>query len=120
MAGPGTPVPIAALRDEVWAGSAEGTGHHAMVIGTCRSLGGYEPDLRHRSNDADVQLELVRAAGAVALLPALALPAHDPALVRDVAEMDLRRRLVAVTRDNPPAPALTAYLAAVSGQACRL
>ena len=55
-----------------------GTGHHALVVGTCRSLGGYEPDLRHRSNDADVQLELVRTTGAVALMPAARPPGHRP------------------------------------------
>ena len=111
------PVAIAQLRSEIWAASAEGTGHHAMVVGTCRALGGYEPDLRHRSSDADVQLELVRAAAVVALMPALALPANDPAVaIRDVAEVALKRRLVAVTRDTPPAPALTALLAAVTDQ----
>jgi DNA-binding transcriptional LysR family regulator len=114
------PVAINALRDAVWTASAEGTGHHAMVIGTCRALGGYEPDLRHRSNDADVQLELVRAGAAVALMPPLAMPARDPALaIRDIAETTVRRRLVAVTRDTPPAPALTAFLAEVSAQAGR-
>ncbi|HEX5541147.1 MAG TPA: LysR family transcriptional regulator [Micromonospora sp.] len=121
LARPGGPVAVAMLRSEVWAASAEGTGHHAMVVGTCRSLGGYEPDLRHRSSDADVQLELVRVAGAVALMPALTLPANDPALaVRDVAEASLMRRLVVVTRDTPPAPALTALLAAVADQAHKL
>jgi DNA-binding transcriptional LysR family regulator len=111
------PVAISQLRSEIWTASAEGTGHHAMVIGTCRSLGGYEPDLRHRSNDADVQLELVRAAAAVALMPALTLPTSDPALaIRDIAETRLTRRLVAVTRDSPPAPALSALLAAVRAQ----
>jgi DNA-binding transcriptional LysR family regulator len=110
-------VSIARLRNDIWTASAEGTGHHAMVVGTCRSLGGYEPDLRHRSNDADVQLELVRVASAVALMPPLALPAHDPALaIRDIAEARLKRRLIAVTRDSPPAPALTALLAAVRDQ----
>jgi DNA-binding transcriptional LysR family regulator len=95
--------------------------HHALVVDTCRSLGGYEPDLRHRSNDADVQLELVRSAGAVTLMPALALPAADPTLaVRDVAEADIRRRLMVITRDNPPAPALSTFLAAVTEQAYRL
>ncbi|MGS2615881.1 LysR family transcriptional regulator [Micromonospora sp. LZ34] len=121
LARPGGPVPVAMLRSDVWVASDEGTGHHAMVVGTCRSLGGYEPDLRHRSSDADVQLELVRVAAAVALLPALTLPADDPALaVRDVAEATLRRRLVVVTRDSPPAPALTAFLAAVTDQAHQL
>jgi len=121
LATPGGPVPIARLRPDIWTTSAEGTGHHAMVVGVCRRLGGYEPDLRHRSSDADVQLELVRAGAAVALLPALALPAADPGLaVRDVAEAALRRRLVVVTRDTPPAPALTAFLEAVTDQARRI
>ena len=111
-------VAVTDLRSEVWTASAEGTGHHAMVVGTCRGLGGYEPDLRHRSSDADVQLELVRAGAAVALMPTLTLPGDDPALaVRGIAETDLRRRLVAVTRDTPSGPALTAFLAAVTDRA---
>ncbi|MFI7252413.1 LysR family transcriptional regulator [Micromonospora chalcea] len=111
-------VAVTDLRSEVWTASAEGTGHHAMVVGTCRGLGGYEPDLRHRSSDADVQLELVRAGAAVALMPTLTLPGDDPALaVRGIAETDLRRRLVAVTRETPSGPALTAFLAAVTDRA---
>ncbi|MFD2766218.1 LysR substrate-binding domain-containing protein [Micromonospora eburnea] len=121
LARSGGPVAVAMLRSDVWTASAEGTGHHAMVVGTCRTLGGYEPDLRHRSSDANIQLELVRVAAAVALMPALTLPAHDPALaVRDVAEAALRRRLVMVTRDSPPTPALTALLTAVTDQAHKL
>jgi DNA-binding transcriptional LysR family regulator len=116
----GGPVAISDLHDEVWAASAAGTGHHALVVGICRSLGGFEPDLRHRSNDADVQLELVRRTGAVALLPALTLPAADPALaVRDV-DASIGRRLVVVTRDRPAPPALDAFLTAVREQANRL
>jgi DNA-binding transcriptional LysR family regulator len=112
------PVAMARLRSDIWTASAEGTGHHAMVVGTCRSLGGYEPDLRHRSSDADVQLELVRGGAAVGLMPALTLPANDRALaIRDVAEAALKRRLVVVTRGTPPGPALTAFLAAVTDRA---
>lgn len=115
------PVAVADLREDVWVSSASGTGHHALVVGTCRSLGGYEPDLRHRSNDADVQLELVRSTGAVGLLPRLTLPAADEALaVRDVAEAAVRRRLVLITREGPRAPALGTVLAAVTGRARRL
>ncbi|WP_433087597.1 LysR family transcriptional regulator [Dactylosporangium sp. CA-052675] len=121
LAVPPAPVPVAALRAGVWTASAEGTGHHAMVVGTCRALGGYEPDLRHRSSDADVQLELVRATGAVALLPPLTIPRDDAAIaVRPIAETDLRRRLVTVTRDGPRTPALAAFLEAVQAQALRL
>lgn len=111
------PVALADLRSDIWTASAEGTGHHRMVIGTCRSLGGYEPDLRHRSNDADVQLELVRAGAAVALMPVLTLPVIDRRIaIRDTAAVRLTRRLVAVTRDTPSAPALTALMAAVKEQ----
>ena len=117
----GRPVAMTALRQDVWVASATGTGHHALVVGTCRSLGGYEPDLRHRSNDADVQLELVRTTGAVALMPALALPATDPALaVRDIAEAAVTRRLMIITRGSPTAPALDAFLTAVREQARRI
>lgn len=117
LARPGGPVAITDLRSDIWTAAADGTGHHAMVVGTCRALGGYEPDLRHRSSDADVQLELVRAGTAVALMPALTLPDDDPSLaVRDITGTTLRRRLVAATRDTPPAPALTALLTAVTSQ----
>ncbi|GAA2986815.1 LysR family transcriptional regulator [Streptosporangium longisporum] len=122
LAGPGGPVALPELRDEVWAASDRGTGHHDMVVGSCRSIGGYEPDVRHRSSDADVQLELVRTTGAVALLPALTLPAaQDPALaIRDVAGQRLGRRLVVVRRDGPSPPALTGFLTVVTGQAHHL
>lgn len=121
LAAAGGPVAIAALRGDVWAASDEGTGHYAMVVGTCRALGGYEPDLRYRSGDADVLLELVRVAGAVGLLPAMTLPPADPALaIRDVAEAPVGRRLLLVTRDGAPSPALTAFLEAVTDQARRL
>jgi DNA-binding transcriptional LysR family regulator len=122
LARPGGPVALSELQDEVWVASDRGTGHHDMVVGSCRSIGGYEPDVRHRSNDADVQLELVRITGAVALLPALTLPTTaDPALaIRDVAEQRLGRRLVVVRRDGPSAPALTAFLTVVTSQAHHL
>jgi DNA-binding transcriptional LysR family regulator len=112
-------VPIAptALRDQRWVTSPEGTGHHAMVVGTCRALGGFEPDVRHQATDCDIQLALVRTTGAIALLPALTLPRHDPTLaVRDIAGAGLRRRLLAYTREGPRSPALTALLAAAAEQ----
>lgn len=118
LAAPGGPVALARLRDERWVSSHDSTGHHAMIVGRCRALGGYDPDVWHHSNDADVQLELVRRAGAVGLLPALTLPPPDPALAyREVAEAALGRRLFTVTRDGPSSPALTAFQTAVTDQA---
>ena len=121
LAASGAPVALRALRDEVWVTSPAGTGHHAMVVGTCRSLGGFEPDVRHRVTDAELHFALVRATGAVALLPALTLPPDDPTLaVREVAGVALQRQLTAVTRDGPRTPALEELLTAVRRQVGRL
>jgi DNA-binding transcriptional LysR family regulator len=115
------PIALSELREEVWVASDRGTGHHDMVVGTCRALGGYEPDLRHRSNDADVQLELVRTTEAVALLPALTLPTGDLSLaIRDITEQQLGRRLHVVLRDGPSIPAVTAFFNVVKDQARQL
>ena len=114
-------IPLAALRDEAWVASAAGPGHPTLVPSTCRSLGGSEPDLRHRSNDADVQLELVRTTGAIALLPPLTLPDRDPLLaIRDIADGSVSRRLSLITREGPQPPALRAYVEAVREVARRL
>jgi DNA-binding transcriptional LysR family regulator len=121
LAAPGGPVALADLRDMVWVSSDETTGHHAMIVSNCRAIGGYEPDVRHHSNDADVQLAVVRHAAAVALLPLLNLPPEDPTLAyRPVAETDLGRRLFTVTRDRPMSPALTAFLSVVTERAAGL
>ena len=68
--------------------------------------------MRHRSNDADVWVELVLTTDAVALMPLLTPPQTDPTLaVRDVREAVISRRMMTVTRDGLPAPALSAFLA---------
>lgn len=110
-------VDLAALRNEVWVTSAVGTGHHTMVVGTCRALGGFDPDVQHFANDGAIQLELVRSLGAVALLPRLVLPADDTVAIRSVAGTELGRSLVLVTRDGPASPALTALVHALRGRA---
>ena len=49
-----------------------------MTQRTCREHGGFEPDIRHRTNDATVSLALVARGLAVTLLPELR-PARAPA-----------------------------------------
>lgn len=101
------PVSIASLRDEVWVASASGTGHHALVLAACRELGGFDPELRHRSNDAEIQLEIVRTARAVALMPGLTVPLDDPTLaIRHIADGTVARSLLLLTRDQPTPSAL--------------
>ena len=43
-----------------------------MTQRICRELGGFDPDIRHRANDATVSLALVARGLAVAMLPDLA------------------------------------------------
>ena len=48
-------------------------GWEEMTQRTCRELGGFEPDIRHRTNDATISLALVARGLAVTLLPDLPL-----------------------------------------------
>ncbi len=112
------PVNLTTLRDDVWVASASGTGHHARVLAACRDLGGFEPELRHRSNDADLQLEFVRRTGAVALMPRLTVPRDDPTMaVRRVANGDVTRSLILLTREYPTSGALAHVLKSIRAQA---
>jgi DNA-binding transcriptional LysR family regulator len=64
-------VRIAALEDVAWASGHRGTGLDAVVRNVCNRLGGFEPDVRHRSDDAFVLSAVVASGRAVTLLPAL-------------------------------------------------
>jgi len=112
---------IAALAAEVWSSAQVGTGHHAMVRNACRSLGGFEPDLRHASNDLLILLELVRATGTIALLPDLVHTAGDGSVVtRTPAEGAIFREVHALTRrTGTTRPALAAVGDELRAQAAR-
>jgi hypothetical protein len=47
-----------------------GTDNDEMLVDACRAMGSYEPDIRHRAENASVIMGLV-AAGAVAIVPSL-------------------------------------------------
>ena len=60
------------LAGEPWATGHPGTGWEEMTERTCRQLGGFDPDVRHRANDSVVCVRLVAHGLAVTLLPDLA------------------------------------------------
>ena len=92
-------VPLAALADEVWTAGYAGMGWAQMVERTCRGLGGFEPDIRHRTSDAALGLILVADGLAVTLLPELILPERRSGIaVRGIAEGGLSRRIFVATR----------------------
>ncbi|WP_433017157.1 LysR family transcriptional regulator [Kribbella sp. CA-294648] len=87
------------LADARWAACQPGTGHRDMQIRACRALGGFEPDLRYASDDFLILVEMVRAAGACALLPDLVLGYGVPGVaVRTLAEGTIDREVFLLTR----------------------
>jgi DNA-binding transcriptional LysR family regulator len=115
-------VPLAELAGEAWTTGHAGMGWEEMIQRTCREHGGFEPDIRHRTNDATVSLALVARGLAVTLLPDLALPARHPGIaLRATAADPLGRAIFAATRVADAArPSTQALLAALRTAAAAL
>jgi DNA-binding transcriptional LysR family regulator len=110
-----TAVPLAELAAEVWTSGHPGMAWEEMTQRTCRAHGGFEPDIRHRTNDATVSLALVARGLAVTLLPDLVLPGrHAGTAVRNIAGQEVHRTIYAVTRTADAArPSTQALVAAM-------
>jgi DNA-binding transcriptional LysR family regulator len=111
-------VPLGQLADAEWAACQPGTGHREMHIRACRQLGGFEPVLRHASDDLLILLELVRTAGACALLPDLVVRQGAPGVaVRSIAEGTIGREVFLITRASrtPAVAAVARALADAAG-----
>jgi DNA-binding transcriptional LysR family regulator len=108
-------VPLAALAGEAWTAGHAAMGWEEMTQRTCRELGGFDPDIRHRANDATISLALVARGLAVTLLPELPLPPRIPGVVlRAIAEGPVNRAIFAATRAADAArPSTQALVAAV-------
>ena len=108
-------VPLAELRGEPWASGHPAMGWEEMTQRICRELGGFEPDIRFRANDATVSLALVSRGLAVAMLPDLPLRERPGGfVVRPIAEGEVTRAIFAVTRAADAArPSTQALLAAI-------
>jgi DNA-binding transcriptional LysR family regulator len=115
-------VPLAELAGEVWTTGQAGLGWDEMTLRTCRALGGFEPDVRHRTNDATISLAIVAHGLAVAMLPDLPLPARHPGVkLRDIADAPVSRAIFAATRATDAArPSTRALLAAMQDVAVAL
>jgi DNA-binding transcriptional LysR family regulator len=120
--GHGDAVPLAELADEAWVTSHPGMAWEEMTKRTCREQGGFDPDIRHRMNDATVGLGLVARGLAVTLLPDLVLPGRHPGVaVRPIAGDPVSRAIFAVTRATDAArPSTQALVCAVREAAATL
>jgi DNA-binding transcriptional LysR family regulator len=111
-------VPLEELAGDAWTTGHAGLGWDEMTRRTCQELGGFDPDVRHRTNDAGISLAIVARGLAVGMLPDLALPRRLAGLrVRDVAGAPIHRAIFAATRTTDAArPSTRALLAAVREQ----
>ena len=115
-------VPLAELAGEAWTTGHAEMGWEEMTQRTCRELGGFDPDIRHRTNDATISLALVARGLAVRCCPSFALPGAPPGVaVRAIAEGPVDRTIFAATRAADAArPSTRALLAAVRAAAAAL
>jgi DNA-binding transcriptional LysR family regulator len=115
-------VPLSELADEVWTTGHPGTPWEGLIERTCRQLGGFDPIVRHHTNDSVVSLALVAQGLAVTLLPDLVAPgAHPGVVVRQIAEGPVHRTIFAATRTaDAQRPSVRALLAAVRSAATEL
>jgi DNA-binding transcriptional LysR family regulator len=94
-------VPLAELAGDVWTTGHPGTAWRWMTERTCRELGGFDPDIRHRTNDSVTSLALVAGGQAVTLLPALVAPnprTQPEIAVRAIAGSSVQRTIFMATR----------------------
>ena len=108
-------VPLTELAGEAWATGHAAMGWEEMTQRTCRELGGFDPDIRYRANDATISLALVARGLAVTLLPDLVVPGDHPGVaLRSIAGGPVNRAIFAATRAADAArPSIRALLAAV-------
>ena len=104
------PVRIADCEHLRWAtGHRPTSGLDAVLRNVCNRLGGFEPEILHRSDDSLLLGALVAAGGAVALLPALVVPALPGVVARHLAEERVARTIFTATRTTAAgAPAVAA------------
>jgi DNA-binding transcriptional LysR family regulator len=111
----GRKVSLAELRDAPWISGPAHQGWHEMTLHACRELGGFDPQVRHRTNDGIVTQHLVALGIGVAMLPDLVTDDAFPGVaLRPIAEGDVYRSIFAATRSaDATRPSVQALLAAV-------
>jgi DNA-binding transcriptional LysR family regulator len=110
------------LADAPWCTTREGTLFGDVLLRTCRALGGFEPDIRHRANDVHMLIQMAADGHAIAMVPALGRPDAEPRVaVRTIAGVDLERIIfAAVRRGSAARPSVGLVLDELRAQAVRI
>lgn len=116
------PVKLADLAGERWAGGEKGTLFLDFLVRTCRTRGGFEPDVRHHVNDIRILSQLAQMGVAVALIPALGRHmVHSDVVLRPAAGPPMDRRVfTAVRRGSRERPSVAAVLGVLRDAAAAL
>jgi DNA-binding transcriptional LysR family regulator len=91
-------VDLRELAGESWVSSDPGVGYSAVTIRMCRDHGGFEPDIRHRTNDGVVALRLVSRGLAAMIVPELVAAGQTGVALRRIEGAPVTRRIFAATR----------------------
>jgi DNA-binding transcriptional LysR family regulator len=120
--GPAERVALADLAGDRWVTAREDSLFAAMVARACRAVGGFEPQVRHRTNDLRLLFELVATQQTVALVPALGRGWLAPGVaLRTLAGPPLERRIFTAVRVGTGShPAIQALQEALAARAAEL
>jgi DNA-binding transcriptional LysR family regulator len=115
------PVELAALAGAVWAAEPPQSTCGQATRAACLAAG-FDPDIRYVSSEPGVLLSAVRCAGAVALLPRLAVAEPPPGVdVLPVAGAGIRRLVYAAhRRGSANRPGIALVLAGLKAAAAEL
>jgi DNA-binding transcriptional LysR family regulator len=110
----GGPVRLEGLAGAAWATGYAGGGMEALVRRVC-AMAGFEPIVRHQTNELSMLLALVAGGHAVTLLPEIAFAGgHEGVAVRPLAGIDAERTVFTAARTGADRrPALAAVREAV-------
>jgi DNA-binding transcriptional LysR family regulator len=106
---------LSSLASAEWVTANEGTAYAEMTVGVCRTVGGFEPSIRHRANDLQLMLDLVAEQGCAAIVPSL-----GGAPARPLAEGAVARTIFVSSRKSDRArPSTCAVIEAIGRAAFR-
>ena len=109
------PVALASLHAARWAAPRGETAYADMFVRLCRSVGGFEPDIRHRVIEMQTLLDIVAGGDVAAIVPLLGRPEREERVaVRRLAEGRYTRALFVATRASDRSrPSTAAVVAAI-------
>jgi DNA-binding transcriptional LysR family regulator len=112
------PVSLGSLHATEWVAPRGDTAFGDMFVRVCRSIGGFEPQIRHTVNEMQLLLDVVASGAAAALVPALGQPERDPRVaVRGIAEAHVSRAIfVAIRQSDRQRPTTAAVVTALRDQ----